>query len=400
LNRDKAQIIANVTALLDPEEARRAEAMVLDRAGSLTPGGLRAAIQRAVMDVAPKKAKKRREHAARQARVERWGEDSGNAGLAGRELPSAQVLAADQRVSAWAKELRRAGLDGDMDMLRAQAFLDILLGMDSRPLGSGAGGRIETGQGGPQAPAASGPLAGAIPPGFAARVNLTIPATTVLDLADRPGEMSGIGPIDPDLARDLARAAARSGRSRWCVTVTDRDGHAIGHGCARPAPATGRGKRDKPGGPDPPGGPRFTFTRIDQPSPPGGYGTWRFSTGIPGQRDLLIEIGPLPAGECDHRWQAPGHDPGVMLRHLTQIRHATCTGPGCRRSAARCDFEHNVPYEAGGRTCICNGNPKCRFDHRMKQAPRWKAEQLPNGDVRWTAPSGRQYFTERTRYPI
>jgi hypothetical protein len=400
LNRDKAQIIANVTALLDPEEARRAEAMVLDRAGSLTPGGLRAAIQRAVMDVAPKKAKKRREHAARQARVERWGEDSGNAGLAGRELPPGQVLAADQRVSAWAKELRRAGLDGDMDMLRAQAFLDILLGMDSRPLGSGAGGRIETGQGGPQAPAASGPLAGAIPPGFAARVNLTIPATTVLDLADRPGEMSGIGPIDPDLARDLARAAARSGRSRWCVTVTDRDGHAIGHGCARPAPATGRGKRDKPGGPDPPGGPRFTFTRIDQPSPPGGYGTWRFSTGIPGQRDLLIEIGPLPAGECDHRWQAPGHDPGVMLRHLTQIRHATCTGPGCRRSAARCDFEHNVPYEAGGRTCICNGNPKCRFDHRMKQAPRWKAEQLPNGDVRWTAPSGRQYFTERTRYPI
>jgi hypothetical protein len=29
-------------------------------------------------------------------------------------------------------------------------------------------------------------------------VNLIIPATTVLDLADRPGEMSGIGPIDPD----------------------------------------------------------------------------------------------------------------------------------------------------------------------------------------------------------
>jgi hypothetical protein len=116
LNRDKAQIIANVTALLDPEAARRAEAMVLDRAGSLTPGGLRAAIQRAVMEVAPKKAQKRREHAARLARVERWGEDSGNAGLAGRELPPAQVLAADQRVSAWAKELRRAGLDGDMDL--------------------------------------------------------------------------------------------------------------------------------------------------------------------------------------------------------------------------------------------------------------------------------------------
>jgi hypothetical protein len=42
------------------------------------------------MEVNPEKAKKRREHAAKQARVERWTELSGNAGLAGRELPSAQ----------------------------------------------------------------------------------------------------------------------------------------------------------------------------------------------------------------------------------------------------------------------------------------------------------------------
>ena len=36
LSRDKAQIIADATAVLDPEEARAAERMVLDRAGSLT----------------------------------------------------------------------------------------------------------------------------------------------------------------------------------------------------------------------------------------------------------------------------------------------------------------------------------------------------------------------------
>ena len=100
-------IIAEATALLDPQEARAAEAMVLGRAGTLTPPGLRAAITRAVMDVAPGKAKKRREHAAEKTRVERWAEASGNAGLAGRELPPAQVLAADQRVTAWAKELGR-----------------------------------------------------------------------------------------------------------------------------------------------------------------------------------------------------------------------------------------------------------------------------------------------------
>ena len=98
--------------------------------------------------------------------------------------------------------------------------------------------------------------------------------------------------------------------------------------------------------------------------------------------------------------QARGHDPGVMLRHLAEVRHATCTGPGCRRPAGRSDFEHNIPYEAGGRSCLCNGNPKCRHDHRLKQHPRWNAEQLDDGAVRWTAPSGRQYVTEPTRYPI
>jgi len=94
LSLGKARIIAMATGLLDPAEARAAENEVLDRAGRLTPGGLRAAIARAVMEVAPEKARQRREAAARDARVQRWAEDSGNAALMGRELPPAEVLAA------------------------------------------------------------------------------------------------------------------------------------------------------------------------------------------------------------------------------------------------------------------------------------------------------------------
>jgi uncharacterized protein DUF222 len=413
LSRDKAAVIAWATAFLTPAEARAAEAQVLDRAGQLTPGSLRAAIKRAVLEVDPGQARKRREHDAKLARVERWTELSGNAGLAGRQLPPAQVLAADQRLTAWAEELRKAGLGGGMDELRARALMDILLGVDSRPQGNPSPDSAqEDGPDGPGAPGGPGdpfappdpasPAAGLIPPGFAGQITLTLPVTTALGLADRPGELAGLGPIDPDLARDLAYGAARNPRTSWCVTVTDSLGHAIGHGCARPAPArfTDRHKPDTPGGPDPPGRPSFTFTPTGEPGPPGGYGTWRFSTGIPGQPDMLIKLEPIPTDGCDHRHQAKGHDPGVMLRHLTQIRHATCTGPGCQRPATRADFEHNIPYEAGGRSCLCNGNPKCRFDHRLKQDPLWKVEQLPNGNIRWTTPTGRQYVTEPTRYPI
>jgi hypothetical protein len=256
--------------------------------------------------------------------------------------------------------------------------VDLLLGRDSRPGQDGA------------APASSPAGAPAGPAGgFAGRVTLTVPLATAAGLADRPGEIPGIGPVDPWLARDLAAAAARNPATMWCVTVTDQLGHAVGHGCARPEPKRPR-KRAGPGSRD---GPGFAFTATAGP------GTWRLRVpgGGPG---LLVRFDPVTTQECDHRFQANGHDPGVKLRHLTQVRHARCTGPGCRRPAAQCDFEHNTAYEAGGRTCLCNGGPKCRRDHRLKQDPRWTVGQFADGTFRWTTPTGRQYTTEPTRYPI
>jgi hypothetical protein len=394
LSLGKARLIATATALLDPAEARAAEAGVLDRAAGLTPGGLRAAIARAVMEVAPEKARERRETAARFARVERWAEDSGNAALMGRELPPDEVLDADQRICWWAGELKKAGLEGGMDELRARAYLDLLLGKDSRPRPAGpqaAGSRPgKPGQGNPGSP--GGPAGGAVPGGFAGRVTLTAPLATLTGLAGRPGELSGLGPVDPWLARDLAVAAARNPKTTWCVTVTDEDGHAVGHGCARPEPRSHR----KRAGPGPPG---FSFTPASRDGPPSGYGTWRLRTPGPGP-GLIVTLDPLITDPCDHRFEARGHDPGVRLRHLSQVRHATCTSPVCRRPAAQCDHEHNTPYEAGGRTCLCNTGPKCRHDHRLKQHPRWHVDQLPDGTFTWTTPAGRTYTTEPTRYPI
>ena len=129
----KARIIARAARTLDPGQAAPPRRLVLGRAGRLTPGGLRAAIARAVMQIDPEAARKRREEAAKDARVERWAEDSGNAALVGRELPPAEVLAADQRINWWARQLKKAGLDGRYGRARARAYLDLLLDKDSRP---------------------------------------------------------------------------------------------------------------------------------------------------------------------------------------------------------------------------------------------------------------------------
>jgi hypothetical protein len=162
------------------------------------------------------------------------------------------------------------------------------------------------------------------------------------------------------------------------------------------AAAAGDGDKDCFEGRAPPG---FAFTRTSRDGPPGGYGTWALRTPGPGP-DLTVTLDSVSTDPCRHRYRAKGHDPGVRLRHLAQIRHATCTSPVCRRPAAASDFEHNTPYEAGGPTCLCNAGPKCRHDHRLKQQPGWKVEQLADGTFRWTTPAGRSYDTEPTRYPI
>ena len=76
----------------------------------------------------PRAARKRKERALQDARVERWDEHGGTAALAGRDLPPASVLAADKNLSALARQLKSAGAPGTLDQLRAQVYLALLTG--------------------------------------------------------------------------------------------------------------------------------------------------------------------------------------------------------------------------------------------------------------------------------
>jgi hypothetical protein len=111
-----------------------------------------------------------------------------------------------------------------------------------------------------------------------------------------------------------------------------------------------------------------------------------------------VTITPLAREGCDHRHQEFRYEPGQRLQNLIQARTTTCTAPGCRRPAARCDLDHTIPYAHGGRTCQCNLAPLCRRHHRCKQADGWQLEQITPGIMRWTTPAGRHYTTTPTTY--
>jgi hypothetical protein len=426
----KARIIHEATAVLDDAHAAVAETLIAGQLAGKTPGQVAKLIADAVVTVDPEGAAKRREKAQREeARVRFWREHAGTAALAAFGLPPDEALAANQHIQDRALEYKAAGMAGTLDQLRVRAFLDAINGTDSRPVpasadastadgssggdgrpsqdgtggsgtgGSGTGGSGTGGSGGTDG--TGGPGNGA---GLAANVMLTAPLATLLGLAEHPGEAPALGTLDPALARDLADAAAQNPRTTWCVTVTDEQGHAIGHGCAKPARTRRRpghdgaaGNRGPTSGPSARDGPGLTFTPADDHGPDGGYGTWQLRVG---GRDYTVKLHPIPITECDHRYETAGYRPGALLRHLIEVRDGQCTQPTCVRAAQRCDFEHAVPYDKGGRTCGCNGGCRCRRDHRVKQSPGWKVTQPMPGYHRWTTPSGRTYATEPMRYPI
>ena len=128
----KAQVIAEATRVLDDAATAEAEASVFaSGVAGKTPGQIRALIARAVLKADPAGAKKRREQAQRDARVELWREDAGTAAICGFGLPPDAALAADQEITARAQDLKAAGVPGTTDQLRVRAYLDALLGQDT-----------------------------------------------------------------------------------------------------------------------------------------------------------------------------------------------------------------------------------------------------------------------------
>jgi hypothetical protein len=476
LTYPKAKLIAETFQWLGDEDAAMAEAMIIPQLTGTTGKTWSQVMNlaaRIASQVDPGLAERRRKAAVKHAsRVQVFREQSGAAALCGRDLPADETLAAYANVAARAAEYEDSGVfpGARLDQLRATAYLDLINGRsaasriaqgnlstdttdpDTAPgaviaVGPDDSSSGDTDTGGSEPPRGDGPGdrgpsgggSGGQPAGRPVQADLVVPLTTLLGLASRPGEAHGLGVLDPDLCRDLAKLAAASRYSQICVTVTDSDGIAVGHGCGRrpgrsaaifPAqlpdgaapplvtlPArlnltltSARLSAMLPNASGPPGSPglrkpgRWALTRRDArgsppaPGDPAWCGTWALT--LPGGRELVVRIEPVPTRACDHRHESHGYQPNDTLRHLVQVRDHTCTFPPCSRHARDSDFEHALPYDKGGRTCSCNAGARSRKCHRVKQSPSWTVTQPRPGWHEWTTPSGRTYVQAPYRYPV
>jgi hypothetical protein len=450
IDAPRAKVIADEVTGLTAEHADAVEQAIIAAAPAQTTGQLRAATHRAALTADPAAAQRRKEEAQREARVERWAEPAGTAALAGRDLPPTGVLAADANLTTLAKELKAAGVPGSLDTLRAQVYLALLTGASAASLlpttpdittpgtitpgtttpGTTTPGNNRPGDGQPDSghPSHDGRPGGDWPgshafdrsrsgsgqPGHGDRlgsatwpsdspgaepggdgypdhdgwprafpasatptrgsVNLTLPLATWLGHSSEPGHAAGYGPLDATDARHLATALADRPGNRWCLTLTAPDGHPLAHGCAHTDPPPGRWRaRAGPTARD------RSSAKVRDGDARSRDGTWTFTLSL------------LDSSGCDHAWQTPAYTPTPRLRHLVQIRHASCVFPGCRRPATQCDADHTIAYDNGGPTCLCNLAPLCRRHHQAKQTPGWALTQTTPGTMTWTTPSGRRY---------
>ena len=89
----------------------------------------------------------------------------------------------------------------------------------------------------------------------------------------------------------------------------------------------------------------------------------------------------------------PGYTPSKALADFVRARDLTCRWPGCDVPAVNCDIDHTIPYEKGGPTHAANTKCYCRTHHLLKTFWGWREQQLADGTLILTSPSGHTFVT-------
>jgi Domain of unknown function (DUF222) len=262
------------------------------------------------------------------------------------------------------------------------------------------------------------------------RPTLAVSWRTLAGLSGEPGQLTRIGAITAETARELAQAAAADPACEWRTLVTDSVGQLLTVTRIR-SPGRGREsprRRSSPAAlhPRPRSGVlcRITITVpvtiLGEPPPVASAETATDSPDTALQaaltkalaaarkavhsldhRDPADPTDPAdPGAACRHQDAAAGYRIPGRLRAVVEARDQHCRYPICRRPAAQCDLDHTVPYDQGGLTCRCNLSGGCRRHHRMKTLTSWRLRQPRPGTLIWTAPSRLAWTSTPEPYPV
>jgi len=183
----RAKTFNHATGHLSVAVARDVVERVIEAAGGLTTGELKARLDRIVIEADPDGARDRYQSAVKTRRLIVEASVDGTANLLGLDLPPHRVTAISRKVNHIARSLKVNGETRTMDQLRADVYLDLLIGNTAgKTTSSGAN-------------------------------HLHIDLDTLTGLSEHPGELAGYGPVIADVARQVAQEQADA-EWRWSVT--------------------------------------------------------------------------------------------------------------------------------------------------------------------------------------
>lgn len=204
----RARVVVSGTSHLPVDTARQVMEGIIDRAARLTTGQIGAVLRRFCVEADPDQATSRYRQAHEERRVIMEPTVEGTAHLLGLDLPPDRVEAILGRIGLLARSLKTGGETRTLDQLRADVFLDLLEGTETKT-GSRRG-----------------------------VVDIHVDLVTLAGLSEAPGELAGFGPVIADIARQVTE---RQAGSEWRWTLTDGDtGLPVDHGITRRRPSAGQ----------------------------------------------------------------------------------------------------------------------------------------------------------------
>jgi hypothetical protein len=185
----RARTIDHETSHLTIGTARGVVERITEAAPDLTTGQLRARIKKLCIQVDVDEAKKRYDQAMEGRRVIAEPTVDGTADLVGLDLRPHKTAAAMQRINKIARSLRGNSGTRTMDRLRADVYLDLLLGTGHASRAKGV-------------------------------VHLTVDLDTLTGLTEHPGDLNGFAPVISDIARHITDDQTDA---EWRYTITDTE---------------------------------------------------------------------------------------------------------------------------------------------------------------------------------